>query len=104
MPISKDNTAKFFREASGNVSKNLKTATLMVERSAKEFAFSSVDTGTLRRSITHEFLSKHLAIVGSNVVYAPYVELGTSKMSAQPYLRPALHKNLGFIKRMLLKK
>ncbi|MCK5617729.1 HK97 gp10 family phage protein [Candidatus Pacearchaeota archaeon] len=29
-------------------------------------------------------------IVGSNAKYSPFVELGTSKMSAQPFLRPAL--------------
>lgn len=28
--------------------------------------------------------------IGSNVVYAPFVELGTSRMAARPYLRPAL--------------
>lgn len=28
-------------------------------------------------------------VVGTNVEYAAYVEFGTSKMSAQPYLRPA---------------
>jgi HK97 gp10 family phage protein len=27
--------------------------------------------------------------VGTDVIYAPYVEFGTSRMSAQPYLRPA---------------
>lgn len=31
--------------------------------------------------------------VGSNVEYAPYVELGTSKTKAQPYLKPAFQKN-----------
>lgn len=31
-------------------------------------------------------------VVGTNVEYAPYVEFGTSKMSAQPYLRPAADK------------
>lgn len=70
----------------------------MVERDAK--IFCPVKTGTLKRSITHNFLDEHTAIVGSNVEYAPFVELGTSKMAARPYLRPALHKNLGAIKRL----
>ena len=33
------------------------------------------------------------AIIGSSCEYAPYVELGTSKMAAQPYLNPALEIN-----------
>lgn len=43
--------------------------------------------GTLRRSITHEVYSDGnrggILIIGSNVVYAPYVELGTG-----PYFEP----------------
>jgi hypothetical protein len=31
-------------------------------------------------------------VVGTNVEYAVYVEFGTSKMAAQPYLRPAAKK------------
>lgn len=31
-------------------------------------------------------------IVGTNAVYALYVEFGTSKMKAQPYIRPAVQE------------
>ena len=49
-----------------------------------------VDTGNLRASITHEVDAGGKAVyIGTNVEYAPYVELGTSKQKAQPYLRPA---------------
>lgn len=49
-----------------------------------------VDTGRLRNSITHEVdMNEQAAIIGSNVEYAAYVELGTSKMAPRPYLRPA---------------
>lgn len=49
-----------------------------------------VDTGRLRNSITHEVdMNEQCAIIGSNVEYAAYVELGTSRQKAQPYLRPA---------------
>lgn len=44
--------------------------------------------GTLRESITYE-VSGDSAYIGTNVEYAPYVELGTRKMQAQPFLRPA---------------
>ena len=33
--------------------------------------------------------------VGTNIEYGPYVELGTSKMRAQPYLRPAFDEKRG---------
>lgn len=48
-----------------------------------------VDTDTLRPSIRHE-VSGGVLRVGSDVEYAKYVERGTSRMAAQPYLRPAL--------------
>ena len=44
--------------------------------------------GTLRKSITHT-TDDEAAYIGTNVEYAPYVELGTCRQKAQPYLRPA---------------
>lgn len=53
-----------------------------------------VDTGNLRQSIAFDVdEDAKSTIVGTNVHYAPYVELGTVKMKAQPFLRPALDKN-----------
>jgi len=46
---------------------------------------------------TKEFV----VVVGTNVEYAIPQEYGTSKMSAHPYLRPALEKNKGKIKQLL---
>ena len=48
-----------------------------------------VDTGNLRNSITHAQFDDHTEVIGTNVEYAPYVELGTVRMKARPYLRPA---------------
>ena len=48
-----------------------------------------VDTGNLRNSITHQQMDENTEVIGTNVEYAPYVELGTSKMAAKPFLRPA---------------
>lgn len=49
-----------------------------------------VDTGNLRNSITHLVDdAEGSVIIGTNVEYAAPVELGTSKMAAQPYLKPA---------------
>lgn len=48
-----------------------------------------VDTGRLRNSITHAQMDENTEVIGSNVEYAVFVELGTSKMKARPFLRPA---------------
>lgn len=49
-----------------------------------------VDTGRLRNSITHIFDEDgKCAVIGTNVEYAPYVELGTRHQKPQPYLKPA---------------
>ena len=56
----------------------MRDATLLVTRGAKQNA--PVDTGRLRASITPEVRGEGedmIGVVGSNVVYAPYVELGT---------------------------
>ena len=49
-----------------------------------------VDTGRLRNSITHVARTDEKAVyIGTNVEYAPDVELGTVHQKAQPYLKPA---------------
>ena len=53
-----------------------------------------VDTGRLRNSITHQQFDENTEIIGTNVEYAPYVELGHmtasgKKIAGKPYLRPA---------------
>lgn len=49
-----------------------------------------VDTGTLKRSIGIEITDGGMtAEVEPTADYAPYVELGTRFMDAQPYLGPA---------------
>jgi HK97 gp10 family phage protein len=75
-----------------------------------------VDTGALRRSIRTEKKGKLEVLViaggggvtnprtGREVDYAGYVEYGTSRMSPQPYMRPALEKNLNLILRIVKEK
>ena len=95
----KDNTRGVLNEVDRRISDNLVTAALMVERTAKQTV--PVLTGALKRSITHQpEVPKREVKVGSNLDYAKYVELGTSKMSARPYLRPALEANMAAIRRL----
>lgn len=83
-----------------------------IETEAK--AIAPYDTGALKNSIYtrakrrssspktmkgHEYdeipapSGNMIAVVGSGVEYAVYVEVGTYKMGARPYLRPALEHN-----------
>lgn len=57
-----------------------------------------VDTGNLRRGETFKVDADNKAVhVGSNVEYDEYVELGTSKQSAQPHWKPAVYENISDI-------
>ena len=57
------------------------------ENHAKSYA--PVDTGRLRNSIEHHAEGKDTMVVQTDVEYAIYQELGTSKQSGTPYMRPA---------------
>lgn len=49
-----------------------------------------VRTGALRNSLTGQYVpAEQTAYIGTNISYAPYVEFGTTKMTARPYLRNA---------------
>lgn len=49
----------------------------------------AVDTGRLRGSISHA-VSGEDVYIGTNVEYAPYVELGTYRMPPRPFLKNAV--------------
>ena len=99
-----------------------------VEGHAKELC--PVDTGLLRNSITYALGGESPAVsvyydnkmekvgeyegsapddeehevtvyIGTNVHYAPYNELGTVKMTARPFLRPAMENNKREIEQIL---
>lgn len=102
--------------------KALEKACLIVENSAKQNC--PVDSGQLRQSIKHE-VDGLTGEIGTNVEYAPYIEIGTGiystqgngrqtpwkyqdakgqwhttkGMKAQPFLKPALESNFGQIAR-----
>lgn len=81
---------ELFESTSGPTAKLLKQVGLKCVRGAKRLA--PVDTGRLRSSIAEELRhdgSGLVEIVGTDVEYAPFVELGTSRARAQPFLRPA---------------
>ena len=51
--------------------------------------FAPVDTGFLKGSIATKVESPTMALVIASAEYASYVEYGTYKMAAQPFLMPA---------------
>lgn len=50
-----------------------------------------VDTSNLQKSMKYKVdIEKKCVYVGTNVFYATFVELGTYKQTAQPYLKPSI--------------
>lgn len=85
----KDNSQKFLDALPEAIERALESIGMIAETHAKEN--SPVDTGRLRNSISHATSkNEQAAFIGTNVEYAPFVELGTSKQKAHPYLRPAI--------------
>lgn len=74
------------------------------ESYAKELC--PVDTGRLRNSITHQQFDENTEVIGSNVEYAPFVELphhtsAGTLVPGKPFLRPAAENHADEYKRIL---
>lgn len=98
--ITEDNTEEVMRELEKKIPAALEECGLVAEGFAKRLA--PVDTGTLRNSITHT-TSGETEYIGTNVEYAPYVEMGTSRTRAQPFLQPAIENNTSTYKSIIEK-
>lgn len=92
-----DNSGAVSKEVEKAIKRALFTIGGMAERDVSERITRnhSVVTGNLRDSITHRAVDNHTIEVGTTVEYAPYVELGTVRANAKPYLRPTLEENFG---------
>jgi len=118
--VTQDNSREFLEALDTQVYAGLEECGLAAEGYAKRLC--AVDTGLLRNSITHALDGQSAAIseyqddpkeqsgsydgsapkepegrravyIGTNVEYAPYVELGTSKTAEQPFLKPAVENH-----------
>lgn len=102
--IKEDNTRQVEKAIIKAIATALEEMGLAAERFAK--LKCPVDTGRLRNSITHA-IEMHLlsgeAYVGTNVEYAQYVELGTSRRAARPFLRPAAEDHSDFYRKIMEK-
>ncbi len=87
----KDAIYKLMNNPRGPVIRDLRRRADNVVRYAKQIV--PVDTGALKKSIHRTVLEDGHGTyieIGSSLEYAIYVELGTRRMHARPYLRPAL--------------
>jgi HK97 gp10 family phage protein len=98
------------------IEKGTRKCGLRIEREAKQMC--RVDTGRLRASISTNWTDsgmsrgkvdakansedgvsqpngKFVVVVGTNVEYAHWLEFGTFKMDARPFLFPAYEMNIG---------
>lgn len=118
--VTRDNSREFLEALDTQVYAGLEECGLAAEGYAKRLC--AVDTGLLHNSITHALDGQSTAIstyqdnpkkqsgsysgstpkepkgrravyIGTNVEYAPYVELGTSRTPDQPFLKPAVENN-----------
>ena len=103
-----DNSGEIRDELNAAIERALIQCGMVAEGYAK--LLCPTDTGRLKGSIVYVTSTSHSegespaepedytpkgtppkgeVIIGTNVEYAPYVELGTRKQKAQPFLRPA---------------
>lgn len=116
-----DNTSGVIKDFDGAVERALIKCGVIAEGYAK--LKCPVDTGRLRGSIVYatstsgsqgqspaepgdytplEVPQAKRVYIGTNVEYAPDVELGTQRQRAQPFLRPAIENHINEYKQTIL--
>lgn len=84
------------KEAGAKIEKAAEKAVkdVVVDIASDSVKESPVDTGHNRRSIDYEAKGLEGAVFSTSG-YGGFLETGTSKMAARPYMKPALDKNIG---------
>ncbi len=99
LEIREDNAQRIADAIDQALARALEEVGLVAEGYAKKAC--PVDTGRLRNSITHQVRPSEKSVyIGTNVEYAPYVELSTSRTKGQPFLRPAAADHEGTYKKI----
>ena len=93
----KDNSKQVLSAMEKGIKNGLEAIGLTAETYAKKA--TPVDTGRLRNSISHT-VDGEAVYIGSNVEYAPYVELGTSRAKAHHMLQKAATEHSAEYKRL----
>lgn len=81
------------------VETGLRKGGYIIEGKAK--ARAPVRTGRLRSSIYSNMIDWNVLEVGAGVYYSEYVEFGTRKMRAKPFMVPAIRSTLSKIAEMI---
>lgn len=85
--IKSNRFAAISQQFHAQASQVVRKTALDIEAGAKQLV--PVDTGLLKNSIQTTMESELTGVVFTNTEYAVFVEYGTSRMSAQPYMTPA---------------
>lgn len=128
--IAKNNCDDVIKATKERIEAALKACGTQAEGHAKANITTqgAVDTGNLRNSITSRMLGENVVAIGTNVEYAPYVELGTGiyatkggrktpwvykdekgewhrtvGMKPRPFLKPAMEDNVSEYKAIIEK-
>ena len=94
----KDNTEEVLSAMEKAIERGLEAIGLTAEGHAKKE--TPVDTGRLRNSISHAVEDK-AAYIGTNVEYAPYVELGARGRDGKHMLQRAATEHTDEYKRLM---
>ena len=94
----KDNTEPVLSAMEKAIERGLEAIGLTAEGHAKKE--TPVDTGRLRNSISHA-VEDRAAYIGTNVEYAPYVELGTRGRDRKHMLQRAATEHTAEYKRLM---
>lgn len=101
--IREDNTEQIESAINKAIAAALEEIGLAAERFAKRAC--PVDTGRLRNSITHAIgsVEDKEVYIGTNVEYAPYVELGTHDREGVGFLRHAAEDHGSYYRKIMEK-
>lgn len=97
--VEADNIEQIKQFSDEAVARALEQCGAVWENNAKGLA--PVDTGRLRNSIEHHPEGNDTVVVETNVEYAGYQELGTSRMAAHPYMKPSGESLVGTFKNII---
>ena len=95
----KDNTDEVLSKLAAAKARGLEAVGLAAEGHAKKYE-TAVDTGRLRNSISHA-TDGEAAYIGTNVEYAPYIELGARGREGLHFLQKAASNHTAEYKRLM---